>query len=90
MARPEDRYVRLTKKTLRNGKEVYRSARPKAVSTDEADIRIVANEQTRMDVLANNVFGSAMEWWRIAAANRRVDGSIHMKPNQTVIIPKVT
>jgi len=89
MARPEDRYVKLEIKTLEDGRRVYKSARPRAVLIDEdTDVNLVANERDRMDVIARNVFGSTMDWWRIAAANRRVDGSLHIVPGTTIYIPR--
>ena len=91
MSKPEDRYVELRTKILPNGRIVYRSARPRPVKVDETtDFQLVATERTRMDVIAHNVFGSSTEWWRIAAANKRVDGSLHMLPNKNLIIPKKT
>ena len=90
MSRPEDRYVKLETKVLPNGKTVYRSAIPRTVDADPlTDTTIIANEQDRMDIIAHNVYGDSAEWWRIAAANKRVDGSLHLKPGNSVIIPKV-
>lgn len=88
MASPEDRYKKLSIKVLPNGKRVYKSAIPKNVPVTDTDISFVANEADRMDVIANNAYGSPMDWWRLAAANKTVDGSIHFKPGSTVIIPK--
>jgi hypothetical protein len=89
MSRPEDRYVKLETRKLGNGKVVYRSARPRTIEVDENEsLMITANERDRMDIIANNVFGSASEWWRIAAANRRVDGSLHLPVGTKIVIPK--
>mgnify|MGYP003296379362 CR=1 FL=1 len=89
MSRPEDRYRKLETKTLPNGRVVYKSAIPLVVEADSlSDISMVANERDRMDIIAHNVYGSAEDWWRIAAANKRVDGSLHLTPGQTVLIPK--
>lgn len=88
-SRPEDRYVQLTTKTLKNGQVVYTSAIPITPAVTDDDIRLVASETDRMDIIANNVYGAPEEWWRIAAANRLVKGSLHFKPNTTIIIPKV-
>lgn len=88
MPRPEDRYRKLETKQLPNGKTVYMSAIPMTVPADPlTDVSIVANEQDRMDIIANNVYGSSQDWWRIAAANKRVNGSMHFTTGQTVLIP---
>lgn len=90
MSRPEDRYRKLETKTLPNGKQVYRSAIPISLDADPLiDPTIIANERDRLDIIAHNVYGSSEEWWRIAAANKRVNGSLHLKPGTKVLIPKV-
>lgn len=89
MPRPEDRYRKLEKKKLPDGRIVYRSAIPKTVETFEDDTHLIAGELDRMDIIAANAFGSSLDWWRIAAANKKVNGSIFFKPGQKVIIPRV-
>jgi nucleoid-associated protein YgaU len=89
MSRAEDRYVKLESKTLPDGRVVYKSAIPKVIEGDPVnDLTIVANERDRLDIIANNVFGDPTQWWRIASANGRVNGSLHILPGQTLIIPK--
>lgn len=89
MARPEDRYISLETKTLPSGRVVYKSAIPIVVPVDDLnDLTMIANERDRMDIMANNAYGSSEDWWRIAAANRKVNGSLHFRPGTTVIIPK--
>lgn len=89
MSTPEERYDKVEKKTLQNGKIVYRSLRPKIIRGNPVtDIILVAGEQDRADIIAKNVYGSPTKWWKIAAANRNVNGSLHMSPNTDVIIPK--
>lgn len=87
MARAEDRYVNLEVQTLPNGRQVYRSARPKNLVATEGDLRVVADEKDRLDIIANNVYGDANEWWRLAAINGRFKGSLHTKPNLEIIVP---
>lgn len=89
MSRPEDRYVKLQTKILNDGTVVYRPAIPISVDSNVSDVTFIANERDRMDIIANNAYGSAVNWWIIAAANKRVDGSLHIKPGTKVIIPKV-
>jgi hypothetical protein len=89
MPRPEDRYIKLETKTLKDGRTVYKSAIPKTFEIDELnDIQLIAGETDRMDVIANNVYGSAHEWWRIAATNKRTNGSLFFKPGSTIYIKK--
>jgi hypothetical protein len=88
MSKPEDRYRNLKKKQLSDGTQVYRSAIPITIDLTDANEQFSASELDRMDILASNIYGSALDWWRIAAANKKVNGSIHFKPGQKVIIPK--
>lgn len=88
MINPENRYVKLQRKTLVDGTVVYKPALPKVIETTDDDTVIIAGELDRMDVIAANAFGSPLEWWRIAAANKKVNGSLMFKPGQKVIIPK--
>lgn len=89
MSQPSDRYVRLETKVLPSGRTVYKSARPKSVIVDQlTDISIPATDVARMDVLANNVYGSAQDWWRIASANKLVNGSLYMCPGTKITIPR--
>lgn len=89
MSKPEDRYETLDIKILPDGREVYASARPIKIDADPlVDQVLIANERDRMDVIAHNVYGSAEEWWRIASANKRVDGSLHLRPGIKIVVPK--
>lgn len=90
MARPEDRYVRLETKVLPNGRVVYKSTRPLSIPTLPSDTVITADEAVRMDIIANNVYGSPNDWWRIAAANRRTNGSLYVRPGLQLVIPQDT
>jgi hypothetical protein len=72
---------------LRDGRTVYGTVRPTAIRRKSRDIVVDANEQDRSDVIANNIYGSANDWWRIASVNGRVDGSLYFKLGQRLIIP---
>lgn len=86
----QDRYdTPLNTKKLPDGKVVYRSLRPKTIIPNPiTDVQITATEGTRMDILANNVYGSSTDWWLIASANGRFKGSLYFKPGSSIIIPK--
>jgi len=87
MNNPEDRYVNLETKILANGKVVYKSARPIPITTTTDDITFVTNEQDRLDIIANNVYSTPLGWWKIAAANGLANGSLHIAPGTTIVIP---
>jgi nucleoid-associated protein YgaU len=87
MSIPEDRYVKLETKTLPNGRVVYQSARPLPVDSSPNDLTFTANDRDRMDIIANNVYGSPSDWWRIAAANHISKGSVLIPPGTTIVIP---
>lgn len=70
-----------------DGALVYQTARPSAVNPTVRDITIAANELDRFDIIAQNVYGSPRDWWRIAAINGKVNGSLHVKPGNNLIIP---
>ena len=89
MSTPQDRYVDLTTRKLADGRTVYNSARPVKINIDPlTDISIPATDVARMDVIANNVYGAASEWWRLASANGRVNGSMYLPPGDKIIIPR--
>lgn len=82
-----DRYQNLETKVLRDGRTVYKPTRPTTVRQRSTDAIIHANERDRFDIIAQNIYNSAYEWWRIAALNGHVDGSLHIKPGTEVRIP---
>jgi ABC-type polysaccharide/polyol phosphate transport system ATPase subunit len=91
MAKPEDRYVKLSTKTLPDGRVVYKSAiTVKPIIDPLNDLTFTAGERDRMDILGKNGFGEATDWWRIAAANGLVNGSLYIRPGTTLVIPSST
>jgi len=85
----QERYdTPLDLRTLPNGNVVYRSVIPTTVPTNPlSNNTIFANDALRMDVMAQNVYGDSQEWWRIASANGRFNGSLYFRPGTTIIIP---
>lgn len=85
----QERYnTPLDVRTLPNGNVVYRSVIPTTVATNPlTDNSITATDTLRMDVIAQNVYGDSQQWWRIAAANGRANGSVFFQPGTTIIIP---
>ena len=58
----------LTQKTL-SGKVAYLPTIYPSVTLSNQDYYIVAREQDRMDLLANDFYGDPSLWWVIAMAN---------------------
>jgi hypothetical protein len=89
MASTQDRYdTTLDTRVTRDGKLVYRSLRPRNIPIDPInDIQLAATDATRMDKLAFKAYGEALDWWRIASANGRVDGSLYFRPGTKIILP---
>ena len=89
MASVNDRYIKLETKVLPTGRTVYKPCIPVSINPDpNTSLIIYAGENDRLDIIGNNVYGSPMDWWRIAAANNRVNGSVHVKPGTQIIIPQ--
>lgn len=87
---PQERYATtLETQKLSNGKVVYKSAIPKAITAHNlTDATLTATDIVRMDKLAQNAYGSPVSWWKIAAANGRVDGSLYFRPGTRIIVPR--
>lgn len=86
---PQTRYeTPLVAKKLPDGRVVYMSARPVALKPlPLKDLEITSSKAIRMDTLAKNTYGSAVNWWVIASANGRVDGSLYFRAGSKIIIP---
>lgn len=84
-----ERYANKVKvKQLKTGKLVFNSLRPKSIKPNlVTDITLPATEARRMDEVANRVYGNPESWWKIAAANGKVNGSLYFRPGSTIIIP---
>ena len=85
----QERYeTKLVTRQLPDGRTVYTSAIPRSVKVDEQDIVIVADQNDRADIIANNVYRTPVDWWKIASANGKVDGSLYFTPGQDITIPR--
>jgi hypothetical protein len=74
--------------TLADGRTVYKTARPSPVTPAPGDVVLTAGEQDRFDILAQNIYRKSSEWWRIAAANGKVNGSLTVPIGSNLIIPQ--
>lgn len=86
---PQDRYeTPMETRKLETGQTVYRSLRPKTILPNPTvDPQISATDATRMDVLAQTLYGNASMWWKIAAANGQTNGSLYFRPGSRIILP---
>tara|TARA_B100001996_G_C18177755_1_gene407019 strand:- start:155 stop:451 length:297 start_codon:yes stop_codon:yes gene_type:complete len=75
-----------TKKTP-DGKEVYASKRMKRIPLSNNDTYVVAQTGDRLDLLANQYYGSPAYWWIIANANNIHDGKLGLKDGTILRIP---
>jgi hypothetical protein len=82
-----DRYQNLQAKVLPDGRTVYKPTKPSVVRQSITDVIVYANERDRLDIIAQNVYGSAQQWWRIASINQKANGSLHVKPGSEIRIP---
>ena len=83
-----ERYDKPLEQTIRfDGARVYKTCRPTAVKFTVRDIVITAGERDRFDIIANKVYGSPRDWWKVASVNGRVNGSLHITPGANLIIP---
>lgn len=88
MSIPQDRYdLELSIKTLSDGRVVFRPSRPRVIPTDIQDLTVTVGPEDRMDIIANNIFGNALDWWKLASVNG-FRGSLHFTPGKTITIPR--
>lgn len=83
-----ERYDRPLQQTTRfDGARVNQTCRPTVIKPTITDVVVPAGERDRFDIIANRVYGSAKDWWKIAAVNGKVNGSLHVSPGADLIIP---
>jgi hypothetical protein len=88
-SKSQERYdTQLTTKKLSDGRIVHNSVLPKVIEPTIEDPIITADQEDRADIIANNVYGSTSDWWKLAAANKKFKGSLHFTPGQEIVIPK--
>ena len=63
------RYQNIGTQTTLNGKVGYLPTLYPSVSLSNNDFYIIARDQDRMDLLANDFYGDPTLWWVIAMAN---------------------
>ena len=76
----------ITKKSA-DGKTVYKSKRLKRIPLKNEDIYVASQTGDRLDLLANQYYGSPAYWWIIANANNIHDGKLGLKDGTILRIP---
>ena len=82
------RYLSNKTKKTPDGKTVYKSKRLKNIPLKNDDIYVATQTGDRLDLLANQYYGSPAYWWIIANANNIHDGKLGLKDGTILRIPK--
>ena len=81
------RYLNNDTKKTPDGKTVYKSKRLKQIPLSNDDIYVATQTGDRLDLLANQYYGSPAYWWIIANANKIHDGKLGLKDGTILRIP---
>jgi len=81
------RYLNNNTKKAPDGKTVYKSKRLKRIPLSNEDIYVASQTGDRLDLLANQYYGSPAYWWIIANANNIHDGKLGLKDGTILRIP---
>tara|TARA_R100000479_G_C6356354_1_gene191239 strand:- start:462 stop:758 length:297 start_codon:yes stop_codon:yes gene_type:complete len=81
------RYLNNDTKKAPDGKTVYKSKRLKKIPLSNDDIYVASQTGDRLDLLANQYYGSPAYWWIIANANNIHDGKLGLKDGTILRIP---
>ena len=81
------RYLNNDTKKTPDGKTVYKSKRLKQIPLSNDDIYVATQTGDRLDLLANQYYGSPAYWWIIANANKIHDGKLGLKDGTVLRIP---
>ena len=81
------RYLNNNTKKAPDGKTVYKSKRLKRIPLKNEDIYVASQTGDRLDLLANQYYGSPAYWWIIANANNIHDGKLGLKDGTILRIP---
>lgn len=81
------RYLNNDTKKTPDGKTVYESKRLKQIPLSNDDIYVATQTGDRLDLLANQYYGSPAYWWIIANANKIHDGKLGLEDGTVLRIP---
>jgi hypothetical protein len=85
----KDRYIYSKIFRNNNGKRYYSSTLYPEIEKTDNDIYIIANRETRLDILAFDYYNDAELYWVIAICNN-IQGSIFIEPGTQLCIPNRT
>jgi len=81
-----DRYIHTKIFRTENGNRYYSSTFYPDIEKTEADAYIIADRETRLDILAFDYYNDATLYWVIAVCNN-IQGSIFVAPGTQLCIP---
>ncbi len=86
---PQERYeTPMDIRKTPTGKNVYRSLIPKTIPEEQSlNVKLQTSISTRMDKLAQDLLDSPFNWWKIAAINNHVNGSLYFTPGTKINLP---
>ena len=81
------RYQDIGKQKASNGETIYLPTKYPTLEPSNEDYYIIAREEDRMDLIANDFYGDPTYWWVIAMANDLPGDSMFAPPGFQLRIP---
>ena len=81
------RYQDIGKQKVNNGKTIYLPTKYPTLEPSNEDYYIIAREEDRMDLIANDFYGDPTYWWVVAMANDLPGDSMFAPPGFQLRIP---
>jgi len=85
----KDRYIHTKQFRTDDGKRYYSSTFYPEIEKTDSDTYIIADRETRLDILAFDYYNDAELYWVIAVCNN-IQGSIFVEPGTQLCIPNKT
>ena len=83
----EGRYINIGLQKTESGKGAYLPTKYPSLAPSNNDYYIIAREEDRMDLIANDFYKDASYWWVIAMANDLPGDSMFAPPGFQLRIP---
>ena len=81
------RYQDIGKQKASNGETIYLPTKYPTLEPSNEDYYIIAREEDRMDLIANDFYGDPTYWWVVAMANDLPGDSMFDPPGFQLRIP---
>jgi hypothetical protein len=81
------RYQDIGKQKASNGETIYLPTKYPTLEPSNEDYYIIAREEDRMDLIANDFYGDPTYWWVVAMANDLPGDSMFAPPGFQLRIP---